>query len=74
MIIYKTTVLVALSFLGAVLIQKNIESILPGKQEDLVIKLQVWLMEGEVMTIKVILQLVVELSLKGMFERGDVVN
>ena len=60
--------------MGAVLIQKNIESLLPGKQEDLVIKLQVWLMEGEVMTIKVILQLVVELSLKGMFERGDVFN
>lgn len=56
--------------MGAVLIQQNIESILPGKQEDLVVKLQVWLMEGEAMTIKVILQLVVELSLKGMIERG----
>jgi hypothetical protein len=44
-------------------LDKN-QSILPGEQEDLVVKLQVWLMEGEVMTIKVILQLVVELSLK----------
>lgn len=37
-----------------------------GMQKDLVVKLQVWLMEGEVTTIKVILHLVVELSLKGM--------
>jgi hypothetical protein len=62
--------LLRILFLDAILIKKNIESILPGKQEDLVVKLQVWLMEGEAMTIKVILQLVVELSLKGMFESG----
>jgi hypothetical protein len=54
-----------LEFCASLLDQlENNQSILPGKQEDLVVKLQVWLMEGEVMTIKVILQLVVELSLK----------
>jgi hypothetical protein len=37
-----------------------------GKEEDLVIRLKVWLLEGEFLTIKVVLQLVVELSLQGI--------
>jgi hypothetical protein len=60
-----TEVKLKLEYCASLLDQlENNQSILPGKQEDLVIKLQVWLMEGEVMTIKVILQLVVERSLK----------
>jgi hypothetical protein len=60
-----TEVKLKLEYCASLLDQlENNQSIQPGKQEDLVIKLQVWLMEGEVMTIKVILQLVVELSLK----------
>ncbi len=41
------------------------EKVMPNQEEDLVTKLKVWLMESETFSIKVILHLVVELSLKG---------
>jgi hypothetical protein len=43
---------------------ENNEKVMPNQEEDLVTKLKVWLMESETFSIKVILHLVVELSLK----------